>query len=101
MDDLGVNQAKLARSAGITPAALSQILSKDRTPSSEVLIKIAKALGVSVDYLVGKAEDVELNDLLQDEDVQLFYRNFSGLTLNDKATIQLMIETLKKQKKSP
>jgi transcriptional regulator with XRE-family HTH domain len=100
MDDLGVNQAKLAKSAGITPAALSQILSKDRTPSSGVLIKLSKALGVSMDYLVGQADNIELGDLLQDEGVQLFYRDFSGLTQNDQKTIQMMVETLKSKKGS-
>lgn len=98
MEEQQINQAQLAKNSKITPAALSQILSKDRTPSSEVLVKISKALGVSVDYLVGQSEEVNLNDLLQNSDVQVMYRNFSGLSETDRKTIQLMIQALKQQK---
>ena len=97
MDERQINQSQLAKNAGITPAALSQILSEDRTPSSEVLVKLAKALGVSVDYLVGQSDDVNLSDLLQNEAVQVFFRDFSSLSENDKKTIELMIETLRRK----
>lgn len=97
MDELKINQSQLAKNAGITPAALSQILSKDRTPSSEVLVKLSRALQVSVDYLVGQAEDVNLDDLLQNNKVQVFFRDFSTLSETDKKTIEIMIEALKKK----
>lgn len=97
MEERQINQSQLAKSAGITPAALSQILSEDRTPSSEVLVKLAKALGVSVDFLVGQSDDVNLNDLLQNAAVQIFFRDFASLSENDKKTIGLMIETLRRK----
>lgn len=99
MEQLGVNQAKLAKMAGITPGALSQILSKDRTPSTGVIIKLAKALGESVDYLVGKAEETAIDALLQDSDTQLLFRGFSGLSSDDKEKIVEMIEFLKSRNK--
>jgi len=98
MEELKINQAQLAKNAGITAAALSQILSKDRTPSSEVLVKLSKALGVSVDYLVGQSNEVTLDDLLQNDEVQVFFRDFSKLSESDKKTIEFMIQALKQKK---
>ncbi len=97
MEELKLNQAQLAKNAKITPAALSQILNKERTPSTEVLVKLARALGVSVDYLVGQSKDVEFHDLLQNSDVQVFFREFSGLSQSDKDQVKMMIEILKKK----
>jgi transcriptional regulator with XRE-family HTH domain len=99
MEDLKVNQAQLAKVAGITPGALSQILAMERTPSSGVLVKLATALGVSVDYLVGKAEETDLSDLLQNEDAQLLFRDLSNLSHSDKDQIRGMIEFLKQRNK--
>jgi transcriptional regulator with XRE-family HTH domain len=97
MIEQGLNQAQLARNAGITPAALSQILSGDRTPSSPILLKIASALSVSVDYLVGNADESKLADVLENEQVQVLYREFSGLGKNDQEQVIDMIEFLKKK----
>lgn len=98
MEGLNVNQARLSKIARITPAALSQILRKERTPSSEVLIKLAEALGVSVDYLVGRSNNVELFDLLQNDNVQNFYREFSVLSQADRDHVKLTIDILKAKK---
>lgn len=99
MNELGVNQAQLAKRAGITPAALSQILNQERTPSSGVLIKLAQALGESVDYLVGKTKKTELSELLQQKEVQILYRSFVGLSEKDKDSVMTMIKVLKQQGK--
>lgn len=99
MEELKVNQAQLAKLARITPGALSQILAKERTPSSEVLVKLARALNVSVDYLVGKADDTNLSDLLQNEETQLLFRDLSSLSQSDKEKIIEMMEFLKQRKK--
>jgi len=99
MEALRVNQAQLAKLAGITPGALSQILAKERTPSSGVLVKLATALSVSVDYLVGRSDDTDLNDLLQNEDAQLLFRDLSNLSQSDKNQIREMMEFLKQRNK--
>jgi transcriptional regulator with XRE-family HTH domain len=98
MEGLKVNQAQLAKLAGITPGALSQILSKERTPSSGVLVKLAAALSVSVDYLVGRSEETDLSDLLQNEEAQLLFRDLTNLSPADKEQIRMMMEMLKQRK---
>ena len=90
----GLNQAQLAAKAGITPAAVSQIENGLRVPSIPVFQKIAGVLGVSMDYLVGTKEEVEIQDLLQQEEARIFFRNFQSLDSEDQKTILKHIEFL-------
>ena len=52
MKDNGLNQKQLAEKASITEASLSKYLSGDRTPRIDVVVKLAKALNTSVNYLL-------------------------------------------------
>lgn len=96
---LGFNQAKLASEAEITPAAVSQIESGERTPSTPILKKIASVLRVSSDFLLGATDETELQDLLQDQNLQKFFRGYKDLGPKDQELIQQQIEFLKSQKK--
>ena len=54
----GLNQSELARASGIAPATISRLESGDlRDVQTAVARRIARALGVSVDYLIGMYED--------------------------------------------
>jgi len=51
--DAGLNQSQLARKAGVTPSAISQIESgASKRPSSDNLLPLAKALGVTPEWLI-------------------------------------------------
>lgn len=91
----GFNQARLASEAGITPAAISQIESGERTPSTPVLRKLASVLQVSSDYLLGNSNESELSDLLQDEKIQTFFRDYKNLSSDDQKQIKMLAEFLK------
>lgn len=93
----GMNQAELAEKAGVTPAAISQIEKGTRVPTIPVLHRIANVLGVSLDYLTGKTEASELQDLLQHDDLVAFFRGFESLGSEDKEIIKRHIEFLKSQ----
>lgn len=95
----GLSQAKLAEDSGVTPGAISQIESGQRTPTIPVLSRIARVLGVSVDYLTGKSDKSELEDLLQQENVQTFFRGFQALDPKDKKIIMEQIEFMKSRSK--
>ena len=100
MEERGMNQAELARQAGITPAAISQIEAGKRTPTTPSLHRIANVLKVSIDYLTGKTDESKLQDLLQQDEVLQFFRGFDALDANDQKIIRDHIEFLKaKQKK--
>jgi len=93
----GLNQAELAEKAGVTPAAISQIEKGTRVPTIPVLHRIANVLGVSLDYLIGKTDSSQLQDLLQNDDFVAFFRGFESLGPEDKKTIKKHIDFLKSQ----
>jgi transcriptional regulator with XRE-family HTH domain len=92
---LKMNQAQLAEKANVTPAAISQIENGLRVPSMPVMHNIARVLGVSIDYLTGKTDKSELQDLLQDDDIKAFFRGFESLNDADKELIKKQIKFLK------
>lgn len=51
--EAGITNAAFADSCGITPGALSMLQKANRSPSVELLCKMADLLGVTVDYLSG------------------------------------------------
>lgn len=95
----GLNQAQLATLAKVTPAAISQIENGLRVPSIPVLHRIADVLEVSLDYLTGKTDKVEFEDLLQHKKAQAFFRGFQGLDPEDQKTILKNIEFLRSRSK--
>lgn len=57
--ELNLTQAKLAERAGLTPAAISQFESGLRKPSFDALHKLASALRVNTDYLLGDEQQIQ------------------------------------------
>lgn len=99
-EKLGFTQARLASDAGITPGAISQIEAGERVPSTPVLRKLASVLRVSTDYLLGDTDDSELSDLLQDENIQSFFRDYKNLSSEDQNQMKSIVDILKAKKKS-
>lgn len=64
-ETLGLNQAGLAARLGVTQGAVAQMETGRRSPSRTVLPRLAKVLGVSVDYLLSGEESalVDIGDL--------------------------------------
>lgn len=59
---LNINQKELAKKANITEASLSRYENGIREPKSAVLTRLAEALEVSTDYLLGLSEDRNYDD---------------------------------------
>ena len=53
----GVTQVDLCAMTGIKPAAMSKYLSGEKIPRTEILMKIADALNVSLYTLLGKNDN--------------------------------------------
>ena len=51
-----INQTELARLTGITDCTMSRYISGQRVPTIKNLVRIAKALNASTDYLLGLKE---------------------------------------------
>lgn len=97
----GWSQYKLAKEADVQPSTISQIESGARQkPSIDVLKKVAAVLSLTVSQLLGQTSEDDFQDLLQNEDVKMFFRNFKNLPEEDKAFIKKQVELLKSQKGS-
>lgn len=83
----GLTQQQLADRLGITKSVVSYYELHERTPSPEILIKLAAIFHVSTDYLLGldKKETVDL----------------TGLDENDIITIKHLIATLRSKNEKP
>lgn len=55
----GLNQAELAKRAGLQDSAISHFETGTRKPSFDTLRRLADALNVTTDYLLGRVSDLE------------------------------------------
>ena len=90
-----LSQSDLAKKTGLQAAAVSHFETGQRKPSFDNLKKLADALSVSIDYLLGR-------DVTQTSTgTQNLFRDFEKLSLDDQAVIEQMAKVLlnKKQEK--
>lgn len=78
-----LTQKQLAEQIGVQNSVISFYEVGDRTPSPDILRKLASVLHVSVDYLMGieKHESIDV----------------SGLDEDDKKLVRLMVDTLRQK----
>ncbi|HIT91083.1 MAG TPA: helix-turn-helix transcriptional regulator [Candidatus Merdenecus merdavium] len=82
----GLTQKQLAEQIGITKSVISFYELRERTPSPEILVKLAAVFHVSTDYLLGIEKKLSLD--------------MSGLEDDDIAVVKMMVDTLRKKNKS-
>ena len=92
--ELGITQTELAKAAKLTPAAISQFESGSRKPSFDALSKLATALKVTTDYLLGMKQ-TSYEDILADPKVSVMFRGIMKLPEKDKDTMLEFYEFLK------
>ena len=80
----GLTQQQLADKIWVSKAAISNYELYERTPSPEILIKLANAFHVSTDYLLGHKPETQNLDI-------------TGLTEDDIQFLEITIEMLKKK----
>ncbi len=94
----GWTQTELAKRAGITSSALSQIESGERFPSTIVLKKLSGALSVSMDFLLGDNND-DLQTAIHNDKIKMLFAGFRELSADDKDTILKQIEWFRARRK--
>lgn len=91
MEYAGIQHKELAEKADIKPRALlTYVSSKPSMPPADVAVRIAKVLGVTVEYLVDgsgadKTISVRTRQLLD---------NFESLSEREKAAVEKLVEML-------
>lgn len=79
----GMTQKELSRASGVTESAISHYMRGERVPRGANLLRIAKALGTTADYLL--SQDVEDNRREEVEMVKtILARNASKMTKEEK-----------------
>ena len=87
---LGKTQVDLCEMTGIKPAAMSKYLSGEKTPRTEILIKIADSLDVSLYTLLGRDEEKSTYEICRSA---LLARSGNKLTEEErKDLIKLILE---------
>jgi len=88
-----LSQEALAKRADMSPGAISHFETGKRKPSLDNLRKLADALKVTADFLLGRTDDM---DGLADADFA-FRHGFENLTLDQKDAAMAMFEALGQQ----
>ena len=78
-----LSKTQLAEKTGLTVSAISQFESGERDPNLDSLNKLADALEVSVDYLIGR-EDEKLSD----NNVKAMFRGMQSM--DTKAKMEML-----------
>ena len=87
-----INQSELATLAGIPATSIAHFEGGSRRPSFDSLRKIAGALNVTTDYLLGRTEEPNMT---KDEDP--LYRYSANLTNRDRELVQAFIQMLEQR----
>lgn len=89
----GLSQSELAKRAKLDPSAVSHFETGGRKPSFANLRRLADALDVTTDYLLGRTEAPEV---FQETDDALF-RDFERLTAEDRDFARDFMATLSRK----
>tara|TARA_R100000501_G_C2592350_1_gene91951 strand:+ start:386 stop:721 length:336 start_codon:yes stop_codon:yes gene_type:complete len=85
----GFSQAELAAKSDLQPAAIGHFENGRRSPSFQNVRKLAEALKVSADYLLGRSNSME--------GATTAFRGEEHLTDKDREFIQMMIENMNRK----
>jgi transcriptional regulator with XRE-family HTH domain len=90
---------ELADITGISRHTLDNYLNvRERMPTADVAVKIAQALGVSVEYLVLGEESKQENPSFSAE-IRLLVQNYKQLNENDRRMVIAIMQLYKNQKR--
>ena len=86
----GMKQVELAKVSGITQATICRIETGEvHQPRPEVLLKIARALGVPVDYLLDEAKSLTPDDIVgSDTRAKAIFRGYEKLSEEGRKALQ-------------
>lgn len=89
---LGMNKAQLASKAGLTRPSITYYENRNTKPTLQSLRKLADALGVSVDYLIGLKKNPKNG--LEDLKIQLLFKNIEKLNEREILLMEKMCDRI-------
>lgn len=91
----GLSQGELADRAGLQPSAISHFETGGRKPSFENLRRLADALSVSTDFLLGRRDEPGAVG----GEAEALYKDLEKATAEDQQFIRDILATRRKRKK--
>jgi transcriptional regulator with XRE-family HTH domain len=86
----GLSQTELAEKTGLQPSAVSHFETGKRAPSFDNLKRLADALDVTVDYLLGRTEE----PAAAGPRAQQLFRDFTRMSADDQESLARFAEML-------
>lgn len=87
MRDLNLSQKELAKKSNITEANISRYINGLAEPKSAVTKRIANALDVSTDYLLGDEEKIEIDtNFIIEKDIKFILEKVAKILKEDNLT---------------
>lgn len=90
-----ITQGKLAELAGLPSTAISHFEADARKPSFDSLRRLANALNVTTDWLLGRTEEPGASGA-----VTRFHRDLQNMSETDLATVELLVKALADKSKA-
>ncbi len=98
---LGLNQIELAKRLNLSSSAsISQYEKGDRVPSDDIKLKMCEIFNCSLDYLLGKSDIRNAEELQKVKFANSNGLDTEGLDKEDLEELQRQIEYMKKLKKN-
>ena len=91
-EDKGIIQFELAKKADVQLRMYSRYESGDAAPTLPVIVKLAKALGVSVDFLISP-DYLDINEI-GDKDLFAFFKEIDSMGYGTKLFTKEMLESI-------
>lgn len=97
-----ISQKDFAEILGVSNVVLSRYENGERKPDYDMLIKIAEYFDVSVDYLLGKSNSVQLSDdeefqnFIEDPELEMWYKQLPNNKEEDLRALKDMWEIIKR-----
>lgn len=88
MEGRGLSGLMLSDATDIPAATINRYLNGNRVPKIDNMMTLADYFGVSVDYLIGRQDDV--NDMYE-ADVQNMVRRYRMASAKDRAAVDLIL----------
>jgi transcriptional regulator with XRE-family HTH domain len=95
-DNKKLSQSELAERSGLQSSAISHFETGKRSPSFENLKRLADALAVSMDYLLGRTEEPRNSGPV----VEQLFRDFSSMSSTDQESFAKFAAMLAEKNKS-
>jgi transcriptional regulator with XRE-family HTH domain len=97
--ELDLNQAELAKKIGSHPVQISTYENDKASPSSDVLIRLATAFNVSVDYLLKDKVDNMATTPIKDKELLGQFEQIDHMSEDERNHIKFLLQSIINNKK--